>query len=72
MEKPRLIEPGSSGTRPCTESTYRRGGLTRAESTDPERGLECKHMDFKKKDQTMKDSGVQQSLLKNTIIIAVK
>ena len=39
MREPRLIEPGSYGTRSCTESTDRHGGLTRAESIDTEFGM---------------------------------
>ena len=44
MRESRLIEPGPYGTRPCTKSTYRRGGLTRAESMDPEWGFEREHI----------------------------
>lgn len=50
MREPRLIEPGSYGTGSCTKSTYRHGGLTRAEFIDPEWVFERKHISFKERD----------------------
>ena len=48
MREPRLIEPGSYGTRPCIKSRYRRGELRRVEPMDPEWVLEREHIKFRK------------------------